>query len=63
MHGTCKWIGGGVIGLIGVLGLFLSAHAHDSTFYMLGLAIFVIAVLVIGAMIKRHFDLTEGAHS
>lgn len=62
MEGTCKWIGGGIIGLVGILGLFVSAHAHDSTFYGLGLAIFVIAVLVIGAMIKRHFDLTEGAH-
>jgi hypothetical protein len=63
MQGTCKWIGGGVIGLIGILGLFLSAHAHDSTIYGLGIAIFAIAVLVIGAMVKRHYDLTEGAHS
>lgn len=62
MQGTGKWIGGAVIGLIGVLGLFLSAHAHDATFYGLGLAIFVVAVLVIGAMIKRHYDLAEGAH-
>lgn len=60
---TCKWIAGGIIGLIGILGLFASAHAHDTTFYILGLAVFVIAVLVIGGMIKRHFDLQEGAHS
>ncbi|MCC6470527.1 MAG: hypothetical protein IT563_19580 [Alphaproteobacteria bacterium] len=62
MQGTCKWFGGAAIGLIGLLGLFLSAHAHDATFYGLGLAIFVVAVLVIGAMVKRHFDLAEGAH-
>jgi hypothetical protein len=63
MQGTCKWIGGAIIGLIGILGLFLSAHAHGDTAYYLGLAIFVIAILAIGAMVKRHFDLTEGAHS
>jgi len=63
MEGSCKWIGGGVIGIVGVLGLFLSAHSHGGAMYWVGLAVFVIAVLVIGAMVKRHFDLTEGAHS
>ena len=61
MDGTCKWIGGGVIGLIGILGLFLSAHAHDTTFYYLGLGIFIVAIVVIFFLMKRQFDLSEGA--
>jgi len=60
---SCKWMAGGIIGLVGILGLFASAHAHDTAFYILGLAVFAIAVLVIGGMIKRHFDMTGGAHS
>ena len=63
MQGTGKWIAGGVIGLIGVLGLFLSAHAHDATFYYVGLAVFVLSVPIVGAMVKRHFDMQESAHS
>ena len=62
MQGTGKWIAGGVIGLIGVLGLFLSAYAHDATFYYVGLAVFVLSVLIVGAMVKRHFDMQESAH-
>ncbi|MGQ0675243.1 MAG: hypothetical protein ACT4N4_04045 [Rhodospirillales bacterium] len=62
MQGTGKWIAGGVIGLVGVLGLFLSASAHDATFYYLGLAVFALAVLIVGAMVKRHYDMQKGAH-
>ena len=63
MQGTGKWIAGAAIGFIGVLGLFLAAHAHDGTFYYAGLAVFALAVLIIGAMVKRSFDMQEGAHS
>ncbi len=61
MEGSCKWIAGGVIGLIGILGLFLSAHAHDTTFYWLGIGVFLVAMAVIFFMMKRQFDLSEGA--
>lgn len=60
MEGTCKWITGAVVGLIGILGLFFSAHAHGSTSYTAGLVVFVIAVVILFAMIKRQFDLKEG---
>ena len=63
MEGTGKWIAGGLIGLVGVLGLFVSAHAHAGAFYYAGLAVFILAVLIVFAMLKRHFDMTEGAHS
>jgi len=61
MQGSGKWIGGGIIGVVGILGLFLSAHSHGGAMYWVGLLIFVVAVLVIGAMVKRHYDLTETA--
>ncbi len=60
MEGTGKWIAGGLIGLIGVLGLFVSAHAHSGAFYYAGLAVFISAVLILFAMLKRHFDMVEG---
>lgn len=63
MQGTGKWIAGGMIGLIGILGLFLAAKSHDATFYYAGLAVFALAVLIIGAMVKRGFDLEEGARN
>jgi hypothetical protein len=61
MQGTGKWIAGAAIGLVGVLGLFMSANARDTTFYYLGLAVFVLAVLIIGAIVKRHYDVQENA--
>lgn len=61
MEGSCKWIAGGVIGLVGILGLFLSANAHDTTFYYLGIGIFLVAMAVVFFMVKRQFDLSESA--
>ncbi len=63
MEGTGKWIAGGLIGLVGVLGLFVSAHAHAGALYYSGLVVFALAVAILFAMLKRHFDMIEGAHS
>lgn len=62
MEGTGKWIAGGAIGLVGVLALFVSAHAHGGGLYYAGIAVFILAVVIIFAMLKRHFDMTLGAH-
>jgi hypothetical protein len=51
-----RWVTSGVIGLIGILGLFVASRATDDTFYSLGLIVFVIAVAVIFYMIRRAFD-------
>lgn len=59
---SCKWIAGGIFGLVGILGLFVAANAHGTAVYALGLIIFIVAVLIIGGMIKRHFDMQGGAH-
>jgi len=51
-----KWVTGGIVGLIGILGLFVASRATDDTFYALSLIVFVIAVGVIFYMIRRAFD-------
>lgn len=63
MEGSGKWIAGGLIGLVGIMGLFVSAHAHAGAMYYAGLAVFVLAVLILFAMLKRHYDMLQGAHS
>jgi hypothetical protein len=44
---------GGMIGVIGLLGLFLAAGAKDAVFYATGLGLFVFCVLFIFVMIHR----------
>jgi FtsH-binding integral membrane protein len=51
-----KWITGGVIGVIGIIGLFVSSRAADNTFYYLGLIVFAVAIAVIFLMIRKGFD-------
>ena len=42
-----KWIGGGVLAIVGLVGLDISAHAQDPVFSSFGLLLFVFAILVI----------------
>jgi hypothetical protein len=51
-----KWVTNGIVGVIGLLGLFVASRATDNTFYSLGLIVFVIAVAVIFFSIRRAFD-------
>jgi len=48
------WILGGIMGLLGLFGLFLASGAEDRVFYGSGLALFVFCVLFIFAMIARY---------
>ncbi len=59
MAGTGKWIVGGLVGLIGVFGLFAAAHAVDPGFYLFGLLLFAFAVLFVFAQIRSAFDQAE----
>ena len=56
MDNIGRWVTNGVIGLIGLLGLFVASRATDNTFYSLGLIVFAIAVAVIFFSIRRAFD-------
>ena len=55
------WIAGGVVTLIGLLGLYLSAHAVDLGFAGFGMALFVFAILYVFLQIKRAFDRLDAA--
>ena len=51
-----RWIMGAVTVILGLLGLFLAAHAHDPGLYYAGLALSVCATLFVFFMIKRAYD-------
>ncbi len=44
---TGKFIGGGLLALAGLFGLFVSARTQDAAFSLFGLLLFVFAILII----------------
>src|SRR5215831_14564821 len=56
MEETVRWIGGGLVSLIGIVGLFLAANALDRGIYIFGLALAVFAVTYAFALIRHAFD-------
>jgi hypothetical protein len=48
-----NWVAGAVLGLVGLFGLILASRAHEGALYVLGLVIFLIAVLLIFGLIAR----------
>ena len=44
---TGKFIGGGVLAVIGLIGLGISARAHDAAFSLFGLLLFAFSILII----------------
>jgi hypothetical protein len=63
MEGTLKWIVGGIVGILGVFGLFLAANAHDRGIYAFGLGLAAFAVIYVFAQMKQGFDASERARS
>jgi len=47
------WLFGTALALIGLVGLFMASYATDDAFYATGLGLFVLAVLMIGWLIRR----------
>ena len=56
MDGTLKWIVGGLVGVIGIFGLFLSANAEDRGIYVFGLGLAAFAIIYVFAQMKQGFD-------
>jgi hypothetical protein len=56
MANSGKWIVGGIVSLLGVIGLFLAANAKDNGIYLFGFAIAAFAILYVFAAIKQSFD-------
>lgn len=61
MNGVGKFIGGGVLAIVGILGLLFSARAHDAVFSVFGLLIFGFAVLMLFRLIAISIDCKESA--
>lgn len=59
MEDTGRWIVCGLVGLVGILGLFLAAGAVDGGFYFFGLLLFAFAVVFVFANVKNAFDEAE----
>lgn len=59
MDGTAKWLMGGFVGLLGLVGLFLAAGASDRGIYVFGMALAAFAVIFVFALIKQGFDALE----
>jgi hypothetical protein len=59
MAGTGKWIVGGIVSLLGLIGLFLAANAKDDGIYLFGFAVAAFAVFYVFAAIKNAFDSAE----
>jgi hypothetical protein len=56
MEETGRWIAGGIVSLVGLVGLFLAANAADRGIYIFGLALAGFAVVYVFALIRRAFD-------
>jgi hypothetical protein len=63
MAGAGKFIVGGLVVLLGLIGLFLAASAKDDGIYLFGLAVAAFAVLWVFGAIKKAFDSIESAGS
>ena len=60
---TGDMIIGVVMGLLGLLGLFLAAGARDAEMYVFGLSLAGFAVLFLFGLIRRHYDEAELART
>jgi len=63
MDGTLKWIVCGLVGAIGVFGLFLAANAGDRGIYVFGLGLAAFAIIYVFAQMKQGFDARDRARS
>jgi hypothetical protein len=61
LPGTVVW--SGAVAIMGLVALFIAAHAGHGVAYYGGLAFFIFAVLFIFLMIKRGYDKAEGVSS
>lgn len=63
MSDTGNWCVGALIGVLGLVGLFLASRAVDDALYIFGLALFGFAILFIFGTIRRAFDEAEAAEA
>ena len=57
-----KWVFGAVMGVIGLVGLFMASRAADQVFYWTGLVFFLFGVVAIFALIGRAYGPPPARH-
>jgi hypothetical protein len=63
MQGSMKWIASGLVGVLGIFGLFLAANAEDRGIYTFGLGLAAFAIIYVFAQMKQGFDASDHARS
>jgi uncharacterized membrane protein YhhN len=48
-----NWVAGAVLGVLSLFGLVLASRSHDGSLYVIGLLIFLVAVVLIFALVLR----------
>jgi hypothetical protein len=61
MGGLMRWLGGILLGLTGLIGLYISANAHDSGFSFFGLLLSLFSIFMLFRLIVFVTE-TEGNH-
>lgn len=54
-----SWVLGGLVGFLGLVGLFLASGAGTGGLYFGGLCLFGLSILLIGYLVKRRYDEVE----
>ena len=63
MEGSVKWIASGLVGVLGLVGLFLAANALDRGMHVFGLGLAGFAIVYVFAQMKQGFDASDRARS
>jgi hypothetical protein len=63
MEGSLKWITSGIVGVLGLAGLFLAANAHDRGIHVFGLGLAAFAIIYVFAQMKQGFDASDRSRS
>jgi hypothetical protein len=48
-----NWVAGAFLGLLSLFGLLMASRAHDNSFYVVGLLIFLLGVALIFSLVVR----------
>ena len=63
MEGSLKWIASGLVGVFGLVGLFLAANAHDRGIHIFGFGLAGFAIVYVFAQMKQGFDARDRGRS
>ena len=62
MSDIAPWIGGALLALLALFGLFIASRAVDGSFHLFGLALFLFGILCLFGLIARATRTSASAH-